>query len=366
MRGQPIRGTGVQPGLLCSGQQGKSLAQHVAREGVQAQPFAALGADQHRRIAGHARQALGCVVRRHQRTAQVGMQVVEDGDAGEEGDVGRIQVGQQQRDEVLAQHMALCRRRRRGDTHVAGAADGRQRELQAQGPAFGQLVQARGVVVVDAVAEVLVHDFERLFEAKAQHRLRHHRALPVGDEVVDAQVTVGARGHHHAQVGRCIAQHVGQRVDRFARQRSASSTNSTMLRAVCATSASQTVNASRPAAGSRVEQRVAEARACGRRAHRQRERAHQPLRAVLRLRQHPGDDGAVRQMFAPPLRQQRGLAEAGRGLHEDERAIAQAVAAGHQARTDHQVALQARRRDLEQQVVGRRADGRTVRFHALV
>ena len=173
-----------------------------------------------------------------------------------------------------------------------------------------------------------------------------------------SEVAVGAGGHHHAQVGRRIAQHVGQGLDRLGRQALGLVDEQHhvegRLRHLGQPDRERFQARRRP----RIEQGVAEARA--RRPDVRTASASacdQTLRGVLRLRQDPGDDRAVRQMFAPPLRQQRGLAEAGRGLHEDQRVIAQALAARQQARTDHQMALHARRRDLEQQVVRRRGTG---------
>ena len=60
----------------------------------------------------------------------------------------------------------------------------------------------------------------------------------------------------------------------------------------------------------------------------------------------------LRQMLAPPLRQQRGLAEPGRRLHDDDRMLAQALVGGQQALARDEVARHARRGDLEQQVTG--------------
>ena len=135
-------------------------------------------------------------------------------------------------------------------------------------------------------------------------------------------------------------------------RRSASSTISTMSSAVCATSASQTVTPSRPGrrgASSSVWPKV------GRPAP-TRTASARPARSAAASSCGCADSQAttraVRQVLAPPLRQQRGLAEAGRRLHQDHRAVAQALGRRLQARPRDQVARHARRRDLEQQVVG--------------
>ena len=110
---------------------------------------------EHRRIARQAGQPLGRVARAGTAAAQVGMQVVEDRDAGQEGEVGRIEVGQQQAHEMLAQRAAGRGHRRHVGARIAAAGHHRQRELQAQRPALGQLMQAGGGVVVDACTEAV-------------------------------------------------------------------------------------------------------------------------------------------------------------------------------------------------------------------
>ena len=85
-------------------------------------------------------------------------------------DVGRIQIGQQQVDELVAQRAALRRHHRDLGLRVAAGGHHRQRELQAQRPALGQFVQARGGVAVDAGAEARAHQLDRLVELEAQLR----------------------------------------------------------------------------------------------------------------------------------------------------------------------------------------------------
>ena len=80
----------------------------------------------------------------------VRFKVVDDRDAREEVGVDGIEVGQQQADELLAQHAALgCKPRELGPRVGAGGDHG-DRELQAQRPTLGQLVQPGGGIVVDA------------------------------------------------------------------------------------------------------------------------------------------------------------------------------------------------------------------------
>ena len=235
---------------------------------------------------------------------------------------------------------------------VAAGVGGRQRELQAEGPAFGQVVQTGGGVVVDPVAEALAHHFERLLELEAQHRLRHQRALPVVDQVFDAEAAVGARGHHRAQVGRRVAQHVGQGVDRCGRQPLGFVHEQHHVEGRLRHLGQPDREALEARHRPRFEQGVAEGRPPGAGAHGECQRLEQALRAVLRLRADPRHNRAVRQVLAPPLGEQRCLAEAGRCLDEDQRVVAQAFGRRRQTRTRHQMPLHAWRSDLEQQVVG--------------
>jgi hypothetical protein len=101
----------------------------------------------------------------------------------------------------------------------------------------------------------------------------------------------------------------------------------------------------------RVEQHVAEGRSPRRAPHCQRQRLRQALRRVARLRRYPGHHPAVREMLEPPLRQQRGLAEARRRLDQDGRDIAEHRIGRQQPRPRHQVARHPRRRNPQQQVV---------------
>ena len=100
-----------------------------------------------------------------------------------------------------------------------------------------------------------------------------------------------------------------------------------------------------------LQQRVAEGRAARAGANGERQALHEARDVVLRLRRQPRHDPALRQMLAAPLRQQRGLAEAGRRLHQDHRVVAQLLVVGLQAGPRDLVARHARRRDLQQQVV---------------
>ena len=361
VRGQPVRGTRMHRRALRCGQGSEALAQHVARQAVHAQPFAAFDGDEHRRITRQARQALPRVVGRDHHAAQVGMHVIDDGDAREKGDIGGVEVGQQQADELLAQRIALRAPCDGQELGIATAADGRQRQLQPQRPALGQLVQARRGIVVDALAETLVHQLEGFVELQAQHLLAHQRALSIGDEVFDREVAFAARGQHHAQVGRGVVQQVGQHLARRRRQMVGLVDEQHDIERRLSQLGEPGGDVFQTGRRGGCEEGVTEVRTSGTGTYRQRQRLDQALRAVLRLGEQPGHHRPARQVLETPLREQRCLAEAGGRLNQDHRLIAQAFVARQQARARHQVARHPRRRDLQQQVVRRVGAGLGVR-----
>ncbi len=139
------------------------------------------------------------------------------GDAGQEVHIRRVEIGQHQVDEVRAQGIARRPRRRR---QARGAAAGhrRQRQLQSQWPAFGEVVQPRGGIVVEAVAEALVHHFQRLGQLQAAASPGRRPRSGHSRQIVDRQMAVAACRQHHAQVGRRVAQQVGQHLARVVAQ----------------------------------------------------------------------------------------------------------------------------------------------------
>ena len=107
----------------------------------------------------------------------------------------------------------------------------------------------------------------------------------------------------------------------------------------------------------RLEQGMGERRTAGRGTNRQRQDLDEARHVVARLRRQPRHDPALSEVLASPLGEQRGLAVAGRRLHQDDRVIAQALVVGLQARTGDLVPRHARRRDLQQKVVGDASEG---------
>jgi hypothetical protein len=350
--GQTLGGARVQLRLLVRRQLGEAVPQLVARQRVHAQPVTGFADREHRGVARQPGQPLARRSPRYQPLAQVGMQVVEDRDARQEGHVGRVEVGQQQFDERIAQRSDMRRQQRHRGVRVAARAHGRQRELQPERPAFGQLVQSGRGVAVDAVAEARARQLERLVEPEAQLRRADDGAVAIGEQVIDLEAMVGARGHHHAQVRRCIAQQIAQRLERRGWQALGLVDDQHDVEGRLRHLGQPGGDAFEAGRRRRFDQRVAEGRAPGAGAHRQGQALHEARHVVLRLRGEPRHHGAARQMLTPPLRQQRCLAEAGPCLHHDHRKVAQLRVVGLQARPCHLMARHARRRDAQQQVVG--------------
>ena len=170
------------------------------------------------------------------------------GDARQERHVGRVEVGQQQVDELVAQGAALRRHRRDLGLRVAARGHHRQRELQAQRPALGQLVQACRGVAVDArcrSARAPARSSRRAGSAAAPDRRRCNCRRPPG-----RRSRAGSRRARPPPragwTARCAAGRPAPRACPRAgdrpRRRSAR-----CPAPICATSASQTVTPSRPA-----------------------------------------------------------------------------------------------------------------------
>ncbi len=348
--GEPTRGARMQLGSLVRGQRGESLPQRSARQGVHAHPLAVFGDDEDRSVARHPRQPLGGVAAVDENAAERGMEIVDERDAGQQREVLGRQVGEQGADELLAQAAAARRQRTDLGARVCTGRHHRQRELQPERPAFGELVQPRRRVVTDGGTEPAAHQGDRLGELEAKLRRADLDALTVVDEVVDAELAVCAGGDDDAQVGRRVAKQVRQRLDRRRRKAVGLVDDQHDVERGVGHLREPRGDAFEGGRLRRRKQRVAEARPPGAGANGERERVHQARRIVDRLRREPGDDRPARQMLAPPLREERRLAESGGSLHEDDRVPAHAVVGREQPFARDEVARHTRRRDLEQEV----------------
>jgi hypothetical protein len=132
--GQRVGCAPVQRRLLVRRQQREAATQLVARERMHAQPLVRLAGGEHRRVARQSRQSLAGVADPGHGGAQLGLQQVEDRDPGQERDVGRLEIGQQQVDESVVQDAGL--RRGHGDLRlrIAAGRHDREGELQAERP----------------------------------------------------------------------------------------------------------------------------------------------------------------------------------------------------------------------------------------
>ena len=65
---------------------------------------------------------------------------------------------------------------------------------------------------IDAVAKAAARKRERFFELKAQQSSADQDALAIGDESVDPEIDIAARGDLSAQIGWRVVQQVLQRL----------------------------------------------------------------------------------------------------------------------------------------------------------
>jgi hypothetical protein len=135
---------------------------------MHARPVAVLVCGQQGSVSAQARETLCSAVRPCDRTAQLRLQVVHDRDLRQEIDVRRIQVGEQQADELLAQRTAARRHGCERGADIGAGGDDRQCELQAEWPAFGQFVQARSHVLVDARTEAAAYEGQGFVEFESE------------------------------------------------------------------------------------------------------------------------------------------------------------------------------------------------------
>jgi hypothetical protein len=350
--GQPVRGARMQGLLLSRGQLLQALAQGFVRQRVHAQPVGLFGRDEHGRVAHQALQPAAVVAFRRQCAAQVRVQGIGHRNTGQEVQVLGVQAAQQVCQHLRAQAAAMRCHARQSRAVAGGGGDG-QRELQAQRPAFGQFVQARDFVAVDPVAEAVAHQLDGLVQREAQPRRADRQAIAVGHQVFQLQLAIGSGGNDAVQVGRDVAQQVGQGLARGARQPVGFVDDQHQVQRALRHFRQPAGHAFQPGRAARLQQRVAEGGPPRAHAHGQGQALHEAGGIVLRLRQQPGDGGPVRQVVAPQLRQHGRLAEAGRRLHHHHRGRAQRRIATQAGARDH-VARQAGRRDLQQQVAGGR------------
>ena len=346
---QPPRGARVQKTLLLLGQRRETLTQFIAHHCMHAKPFTLLVGHDDRRGACHSVQALGDVGSLHERAAELRMQMIENRDPGQESKVRCVEIGQQKPDEVVSEISARPDGGR-SELRIASAGHDRQRELQAQRPAFRPFMEASHRVGIEMRAELTAGQLERLVELETKQGRSENGALPISDEIIDAELRGRSRGNDGAKVGQRIMQQVGQGVARGRRQPVGLIDDQDRIQRRLGNLGQPHRDPFQSLQGGGIEQGVAERRSPCACAKGQREALHQPLRLVRRLCRQPCDDCAVGKLLEPPLRQQRRLPEACRGLHQDDRAIAKPFV-GQQAGTRNKVARHARWGDLEDKVV---------------
>ena len=199
----------VQSDLFFSREALEAFEQEVARQRMHAHPRGALARHQVRRPAPEVfeqrtgRRSAG--ERFKQATSNRGRIEARTSPVG---DV-RAQARHQRFDEVGLQRPAAAARRPRRVARPF-AFDGGQRELQAQRPTFGGVVQARAFVRIQAVFEAMRHDVHRFVERQAQVLHAQRGAVPFCDHLRDRQRKSHARADRDAQVRRRVVQQVAQ------------------------------------------------------------------------------------------------------------------------------------------------------------
>ena len=216
--GQPGRGARVGLQALLCGPGAKVLAQCVAHHGVHAAPHAAFGADENRRFQAELRQPVGSFRVGGHDAAQIGMQVIQDGQPHQKIPVFLRQVGQQQRDQLPLQTAAQQGHARHARAGIATAQHNAQRQLQPQCPALCQGMQAGRDAAVKTCTGTRLHQLQGFVQVKAHQCRVDDRALAVGNQVIQLDAPVGPRRNHGAQVGGGLPQQVEQRVARLGRQ----------------------------------------------------------------------------------------------------------------------------------------------------
>ena len=189
------------------------------------------------------------------------------------------------------------------------------------------------------------HELDRLRERKAQRRHTDPHASSVGDEIRRVDVQLVPRGDDDAQVRRLVVQQVREdTAHRRGREALGVVDDQHDVQGGLHDLGEPGGGALQLVRGRRaVEQRLREGGPSASHPHRVHEALHEPPRVVGRVRRQPGDDRAAREMLAPPLGEERGLAEARGRLDDDQRAVAELRVAGGEPLADDEVPRRPRR-----------------------
>ena len=198
--------------------------------------------------------------------------------------------------------------------------------------------------------EALLEDGDRLFELEPQVFRLDAGKIAVGRELPRRHCQRRARSDDDVQVGRGVVEEVGQR---FAHRR---------LRQPLGVVEHQhrrrgEARDLRQQAGERIELAVrllrilqrhgVEGRAPAGNPHRVKQRPGEARRIVLRVERDPGDQGPLFEPQAPPLHQQRRLAEPARSNHGNGRPVAYVRPHAGKTVSRQRRPVRARRRGLE-------------------
>ena len=282
--------------------------QEVPRQQVQPEPLRPLVGHHDRRFAHQQVQLRFRIHATGDCFEELGVEVVQDGDAHQvRGDVRR-QPRQQRFDEVFLQRAVPRGQVADRDGRIGLALDRRDRQLQAERPALGDLVQSCALVQAQAWTQAPLLDLDRFFQAQAQVLGRQRGVVALGAQFGRLQRQSHARTDRDVQVRRRVQQQVLERIAHGRRGQP--------LRVVDHDDRLRAARCDlRQHPGQRFHMRLARqpliAANAARAAQRVQQRHRETGRIVLVVRGQPGDRRALFQPALPPLQQQRRLAEAG-------------------------------------------------------
>ncbi|MCY1228810.1 hypothetical protein D9M72_411450 [compost metagenome] len=145
-----------------------------------------------------------------QRDAQVGMQVLRQGNTGEEVDLLRRQLRHQAIDEVVLDVTAAGLQLLDGEFGPGAPFDGGHGQLQPQRPTLGEFMQQDPEIDVEAVTETTAEHGNRFIDVETQGLQAQAEKYPPSLQFGSLQVEATTRGHQHPQIRRRIVQQIGQ------------------------------------------------------------------------------------------------------------------------------------------------------------
>ncbi len=219
MIGKPVHRTIVHPGELLSREVRQPGAQRIACHRMQAEPLAMLVRDdKQRRVTHQTLQTLLRIRQPRHGVAKIGMQQLDDRDARQEPGIRIGKPGEQRGNEVFSHACGTAGEGINGGNGIGSMGDCRQRELQAERPALGHVMQPGAGVGLHAGLKVPADQRDRLVQAETQQAGIDFHALAIWAQPLHDRVEAAAGRHHDAQVGWQVVKQVDQRIAASVRQ----------------------------------------------------------------------------------------------------------------------------------------------------